>query len=311
MRELTADDSADHVQLIRDWVADAGQSRAVMETVWQATHGSAYVPSVENYRDAVRLVVSHLWDKGEVREPLWRGLSDRLSSDATPIGARLTDALAFHVAQMYGVASLGWAVCMDPMWLVFGDPAVGKLNRRTPATALTTITKIAKIAKGSDTLSGAEFPFYVMPELREEAPGPELSDSELDIDAIRKAHGTRKAGLFKREDIAWDVPAVEPSAERVKVAPFWPEAKKLTIAQLLPGVIPSTLAPDYTHELWLDEAAEYQWGTERFNAFEATLARQPGIERSFHEDREIIHVDAPTLTGDHVLEAARSAARRR
>jgi len=307
MRELTCDDSADHVQLIRDWVADAGQSRAVMETVWQATHGAAYVPSVENYRDAVRLVVSHLWDKGEVREPLWRGLTDRLSFDATPIGARLTDALAFHVAQMYGVASLGWAVCMDPSWLAFGDPAVGKSDRRTPASALTSITGIAK---GTHPLSRAEFPFYVMPELREKAPGPELGDSELDVDAIRTARGTRKAGLFKREDIVWNVPAVEPSGERVKVAPFWPEAKKLTIAQLLPGAIPSTLAPDYTHELWLDEAAEHQWGTERFTAFEAALARQPGIDRAFHEDREIIHVYAPTLTNDHVLEAARKAARR-
>ncbi len=67
--------------------------------------------------------------------------------------------------------------------------------------------------------------------------------------------------------------------------------------------------PGYTHEIWVDEAAEHTWGEAKLVAYEAKLAQQPGIDAVLGEDREIIHVNAPTLTDAQVLAAARAAAR--
>ncbi|MDN4474768.1 hypothetical protein QQX09_02740 [Demequina sp. SYSU T00192] len=306
MMIFATDEAADHGALARRWVNERRSSEVCLATVWEAERGAGYEPTTETYRDAVRLALAHAWDEARVPPPLWCGANGWPTGGITSFGARLIDGLAFHVASMYGADAQGWDVMTsDPRYAHRYEPVIRGMPWRSPLTAC----RVALwVARGDVSISRMEFPFFVDPTLRAVAPGPELRDGDLHLARARR--GGR--GLLRRRPRRWDIDFSGPRFRRpfgdltVDAAPV--VERPLTLEELVSDVMPSELAPDYTHQIWVHEAAEGAWGSERWGAHEARLAEQPGIEKVLGEDRELIHVYAPTLTADEVLAAARRAA---
>lgn len=290
-----------HVERARRWIAEEPISRAVVDAVWRAEHGTPYAPTGPSARTTARLVVHHLWDDGDVPRPAWD--TGEFDLDVTPIGARLIDAFMFHLARLPDGGDVRWAVEGDPRMVDYGRPfpwphahrAIGAEPRLfgwlvTGKSGLSALEKVL-------SREGAPPPA---------ADDPPLRDSEFSPARARRALRPRLGGLIRGTARTWDIAVPEPLHEVPEVR-VW-RREPMTVEQLVRLVGPSDLA-DYTYLLWLDELAEDEWGTERFNGYERRLAQEPGIEAVFQEDREPVHVLAPTLTAEQVLAAARRAAR--
>ncbi|EYR63658.1 hypothetical protein N866_19180 [Actinotalea ferrariae CF5-4] len=289
-----------HLDHARCWVAEEPLSRAVMDAVWRAEHGTDYAPTGRSTRAAVRLVVRHLWDDGDVPRPAWD--TGELDLDVTPIGARLIDAFMFHLARLPDGGDVRWAIEGDPQVLSYGQPFPWPHDHRTVGAEP---RLFGWLVAGQYGLSELEKVLYREGAPPADADDPPLRDSEFSPARARRALRPRLGGLIRGTARTWDIALPEPLHEVPEIR-VW-RREPLTVEELVRLVGPSDLA-DYTYLLWLDELAEGEWGTEKFTAYERRLAQEPGIEAVFQEDREPVYVLAPTLTAEQVLAAARRAA---
>lgn len=291
----------EHVRRVSAWVAEEPISRAVIDAVWGAEHGTRYAPTAESYRAAVRLVVGHLWDAGDVSRPVWWDTAEADLRDVTPIGTRLMDALMFHVGHMSADGNLQWGVVTDPDSASYGDPYVlphpHKSVGRIPSV-------FARVIAGRSGLSALEKPLRRAGAEHAPGCGVPLRDDEFPGAQARKARRPRWGRPIGGVR-TWDVEVPEPLAEIPEVQAS--VRAPMTIEQLVSDVKESD-RPDYTHIIWVHELAELEWGTDQFGAFERRLTQEPGIEAVLREDREPVYVRARTLTADQVLAAARRAA---
>ena len=63
----------------------------------------------------------------------------------------------------------------------------------------------------------------------------------------------------------------------------------------------------YTWTVWIGDEARSSYDDEAEVSLDAALRARPGVERVLWEDREILHVGAPTLCADGMLAAAARA----
>jgi hypothetical protein len=63
----------------------------------------------------------------------------------------------------------------------------------------------------------------------------------------------------------------------------------------------------YTWTVWVGDEARSSYDDEAEVSLDAALRARPGVERVLWEDREILHVGAPTLCADGMLAAAARA----
>jgi len=63
----------------------------------------------------------------------------------------------------------------------------------------------------------------------------------------------------------------------------------------------------YTWTVWIGDEARSSYEDEAEVSLDAALRARPGVERVLWEDREILHVGAPTLCADGMLAAAARA----
>ncbi|WP_062077529.1 hypothetical protein [Demequina globuliformis] len=309
MSRFDFDEGADQVAPVRAWLRAEPISVVVMQSVWMSEYGTAYAPTTGNYRRAVAAVALHLWDRGDVPAPLWFGRRGWDSGDVTPWGARLADALAFHVAHMYGIDSAGWAVVLDRRYASYGAPVLASHSYVQPLIA---VRALLRVVRGDEPVSAMAFPFTTMPELlKGVAPDPRPTDADVDVAKARRAAKPRLGGLLGKGAPTWhiDVPPLlaeaPPVAEIVKI-----KTRELSVEELIQDVEPSD-RKEFTFLVSVHEAALHQWGEAAYGRYEAALAAQPGIEAVEGEDREQFYVLAPSLTAEQVLAAARAAAPRR
>jgi hypothetical protein len=76
-----------------------------------------------------------------------------------------------------------------------------------------------------------------------------------------------------------------------------PEALTVTVA--------ASGQPDFDHELFVDESAEWVLGEESFAALAGRFATLPGVEEVLQEDREVFLVRAPGLSASALEAGAR------
>jgi hypothetical protein len=288
----------------QEWLSEGPISVALVAAVWQETYGTQYAATAANYRALVRMILPLLHDRRDVPPPVWVRTGGPYAEAFSDYGARLVDGLVFHVAAMFGVESHGWALDVDVRSGTYGTPYVKPRRFAMPTNG---IRALARLAKDPNSLSRLEFAFSIAPELLEGLPDDPLRDEEYPPPGVRPGRAPR-GGLFGRKPSV-PVPTL-PEPIRpwppIALSSDVPEAVP-TVEQLLPGLSRSDM-PGCTHEIWVDEAAEHVWGPDKFAAFQDKLAKQPGIDKVVGEDREIIHVNAPTLSDDEVLAAARRAA---
>lgn len=289
---------------VQEWLSEQPISRAIIADLWQKTYETEYASTAANYRAAVRMILPLLDDRRRVAPPMWVRTGGPRAQEFSDYGARLVDGLMFHIGALYGATEFGWALDVDRVSVHYGDPYVLPRRGATPANAAQVL---AWIRAGEVPLSRMEFPFNRNTDLLEGLPDDPLRDDEYPPPGVRPGKPAR-SGLFGRV-VSGPVPELpEPIRPwpQIVLSSDTPEPVP-SVEELLPGVLPSGML-GCTHELWVDEAAEHVWGAAKFAAFEGELAKQPGIEKVVGEDREIIHVDAPTLSDDEVVAAARRAA---
>ncbi len=292
---------APYLDRARLWLREEPISRAVMDAVWLADYGVPYEPTVDTYRDAVRLAMRHLWDEGDVPAPAWA--SEVVESGFSAIGMRMIDAVMFHALAMGVRGTLLWGMSDDPVDSGFGNVFLRPGRRRTVAGVP---GSFARVADGRIGLSILEKPLR-RTGLADEASGAPLSDREFNP---RRARGAGNVRWLKRASgrRMWEIAIPEPLDSAPDISVGAEADAPLTVDELLATVKPSELAPAFTHQLWLDESAESEWGSERFEGYGSRLAAQDGVEDVLWEDRELIHVRAPELDDAAVLSAARRAA---
>lgn len=102
----------------------------------------------------------------------------------------------------------------------------------------------------------------------------------------------------------------------------FPDEQPMTVGELIEvdalGVEPcempffndaDTGAPDgpYTWTVWVGDEARSSYDDDAEVSLDAALRARPGVERVLWEDREVLHVGAPTLCSDGMLAAAARA----
>jgi len=295
------------VELAQEWLSEEPLSRAILAAEWERVYGTPYEPTAENYRAAVRLVAGSLHDPRAVIPPVWVRSGGPHSSRFSDYGARMVDALVFHRAELDGSPDHGWGLDVEPRSGNYGMPYVLPHVYQTAPTVVQAMGWMLEerfafsrfdlsVVESSQVLVGAQHE-------------PLRDDEAVALAAVqgKKSAAGLRGLLGRRSRIdAIELPAPISPRPHVGLSTDKPTAPP-TVEELLPGVEASDM-PGYTHEIWVDEAAEHTWGEAKFVAYEAKLAQQPGIESVLGEDREIIHVNAPTLTNAQVLAAARAAA---
>jgi hypothetical protein len=296
------------VELAQEWLSEEPLSRAILAAEWARVYGTPYEPTAENYRAAVRLVAASLHDPRAVLPPVWVRSGGPHAEHFSAYGSRMVDGLVFHAADMLGATEFGWAIDVDSKSGVYGSPYVRPhLTQTVPGL----VDAVNWLQEGRVTFSRFENYFSLdLPDATEgDHQAPLRDDEAVALAAVRgkKSAAGLRGLLGRRSRIeAIELPAPISPRPHVGLSTDKPTAPP-TVEELLPGVYASDM-PGYTHEIWVDEAAEHTWGEAKFVAYEAKLAQQPGIEAVLGEDREIIHVNAPTLTDAQVLAAARAAA---
>lgn len=107
-----------------------------------------------------------------------------------------------------------------------------------------------------------------------------------------------------------------------EVRDAFPDEKPMTVAELIEadalGVQPcetsffndadtGALDGPYTWTVWVGDEARSSYDDEAEVSLDAALRARPGVDRVLWEDREILHVGAPTLCSDGMLAAAARA----
>ncbi|WP_062076559.1 hypothetical protein [Demequina globuliformis] len=307
MSRFERDESADQVAPVKEWLQGEPISRAVMETVWNAEHGAPYESTIANYRWAVSLVLTHLWDGGDVPEPGWLRHAPQ-TFGITPVGARLIDALAFHVAHLYGVHERGWSVILDRTAILYGEAMVGDDGR---SCASSTMSAALYWAEGGCGTSRFQFPFHVSRELAHAAAADAWpQDQDVVLAQARRASKRRLGGLLGKGAPTWHIDVPPMLAEAPPVTVIEEVAfRQLPVEELIQFVEPSDRV-EFTYVVSVDNAALYQWGEKAYGQYESALAAQPGIDAVEGEDVEQLYVLAPTLSAEQALAAARAAAPR-
>jgi len=108
----------------------------------------------------------------------------------------------------------------------------------------------------------------------------------------------------------------------VAVRDVFPEEQPMTVGELIEvdalGVQPcetqffndadaGALDGPYNWTVWVGDEARSSYDDEAEVSLEAALRARPGVERVLWEDREILHVGAPTMCADGMLAAAARA----
>lgn len=307
MSALVRDTGADPQVVVQDWLRGEPISRAVFDAVWSAHHDFPYEPTVATYRPAVSLTLTHLWDGGDVPEPLWFTNASE-AHGITPMGARLIDALAFHVGYMYGARERGWSVILDRSAILHGEAMVGQDGR---SCASSIISAALYWASGGAGTSRFQFPFHVSPELARTSPADAWpQDEDAVLAGVRRRSKRRLGGLISKGAPTWQIEVPPMLAEAPPVATIEKiKTRRVPVEELIRHVDPSDRA-EFTYVVSVSEVALHQWGEKVYGRYEAALAAQPGIEFVEGEDTELFYVLAPALSADQVLALARAAAPR-
>jgi len=297
-----------HVNTAQRWLSEMPWSVAVLSQILPEIQEEGERAPTQMYRALVRAVAPHLWDEGEVPSPLWAVPGTWAHGHMSDVGARLVDAMVWHIGSMYAGGAPRWVMGADARLADFGSPLIESNGTLRPFNA---VTAWVSLAASKAPLSRLDFPFAVMPELSDLCPDPPLRDDEFDASAARKSAKGGVSRLWRKGAHRWSFDLPDP------ITP-WPEVQiqgeaatapqlQMSVEELIADVTDSDV-PGYTHTVWVHEAAEGEWGAHAFAAHEKHLAKQQGIDKVWGEDREVIHVLAPSLTEPQVLEAARRAA---
>ncbi|WP_084100389.1 hypothetical protein [Demequina sp. NBRC 110051] len=257
---------------MREWLGEGDASRGYLAKTMHKSTGHTLTWAPEEFMAACHYVVQDASRNPFTRSTAWGRRSD-LGNRLTLHGTKLVDALARYYASLaHAHSPQQWAIELDPTHRGYLSPRF---------------------------LTG--FPLM----------------SELPLD-LTQAIGARTVAGLERHARAFDEIPGTLSSARVWAPPAAPapatvEGSSVELARqevgadkLLFAVSTADLA-GWTYTLWVDEAHEYTYGSDVYEALEPRLLATPGIDDVMGEDREIVHVRT-TLPPEQMLEVLVTAA---
>lgn len=265
-------DAATADRWMREWLGEGDTSRAYLAKTMQKSTGVSLTWAPEQFMAACQYVVQDARRNPFTRSTAWGRRSD-LGGRLTLHGTKLVDALVRYYALLaHAHSPQQWAIELDPTQRGYLSPRF---------------------------LTG--FPLM----------------SELPLDLADAIDARTVAGLARHARAFDEIPGTLSSA-RVWATPSAPapaaaDATSVELERRVVGEDRLTFAVStaqlagWTYTLWIDEAHEYTYGSEIYEALEPRLLATPGVDDVMGEDREIVHVRT-TLAPDQMLDVLVAAA---